>query len=194
MAAEELKLGYEHINVDLLKGEQRTPEHRARHPFGMVPVIEHDGRFLFESNAIMKYLARMSENSLYPRDNWEQAQVDQWTDYSTQHMGRYLTTVFVQKYIVQLFGGTTNESKVKEFSDLATAQLPAVEAQLKKNPYLAGDQFTLADIAMFSLTAFHSKIGVDFSQAPSFERWTKEVQARASVQTLLNTFELPFYR
>ena len=70
LTAEELSLSYDFISLDLTKGEHKTPEHMKRHPLGKVPVIEHDGRHLFESNSICRYLASIDNKKLYPEEIW----------------------------------------------------------------------------------------------------------------------------
>ena len=73
LAAEEMGANYEVVKVDLMKGETKTAAHLARHPFGKMPALEHNGKFLFESNAIMKYMASVTESALYPKDLYARA-------------------------------------------------------------------------------------------------------------------------
>ena len=75
--ADYLGLGYEWINVDIMQGENRTPDFLRINPQGQVPVIElGDGRCLAQSNAIIRYLARGT--ALLPEDPYLQAKVDEW--------------------------------------------------------------------------------------------------------------------
>jgi glutathione S-transferase len=146
-AAEELGLNYEHVKTDLTKGETRTPEHFARHPFGKVPVIEHDGRFLFESNAIVRYLAGMTESSLFPSEPWARGQVDQWSEYFAHHAGKAAFGIFFEENIAkQFFNREPDAAFVEETTKNLDEQLPVLEKHFATNTYAAGDDFTVADI------------------------------------------------
>ena len=65
LTAEELKLDYDYIQLSPANGEHKSPEHLQRHPLGEIPAIEHNGKMLFESNAICRYLAVLKESSLH---------------------------------------------------------------------------------------------------------------------------------
>jgi hypothetical protein len=78
---EELGVDYEFCFVDLAKGENRTDSFRRKTPAGRVPVLEHDGEFLFESGAICRYVAGVEHSPLFPADKLERARVDQWMTY-----------------------------------------------------------------------------------------------------------------
>jgi glutathione S-transferase len=177
--AEELKLNYEHVKTNLMKGETRTPEHMARHPFGKVPVIEHDGRFVFESNAIVRYLVNFSKSELYPAEVYEKAQTDQWLDYFTMQMGRWITNVWFEKEIApKYFNRASDEKIVTEFTSYINEQMPILNEQLRDKTYLTGNKFSIADIVAASLTMGYEKTGIDFSKYPHFTKWFKQVSSR----------------
>src|SRR4051812_20217541 len=90
LTAEELKINYEFVPLRPTKQEHKTSEHLKRHPLGKIPALEHDGRTMFESNAICRYLASFQPSSLYPQNAWERGQIDQWVDYVTHHVGRWI--------------------------------------------------------------------------------------------------------
>jgi glutathione S-transferase len=177
--AEELKLNYEHVKTDLTKGETRTPQHMARHPFGKVPVIEHDGRFVFESNAIVRYMANFSKSELYPADPFERAQTDQWLDYFTMQVGAWTTSIWFEKEIApKYFNRPTDAKAVAECTENMNEQMPILNEQLKNKTYLTGNKFSIADIVAASLTMGYEKTGIDFSKYPHFTKWFKNVSSR----------------
>jgi glutathione S-transferase len=113
-AAEEFGVDYEIVPVDLMKGETRTPEHMARHPFGKVPVIEHNGQFIFESNAIVRYLGSLSNSKAYPKDLLERAKADQWLEFFAHQVGRWTTNYWFENVIApKYFNETPNACKIK---------------------------------------------------------------------------------
>ncbi|KAJ7189189.1 glutathione S-transferase [Mycena filopes] len=73
----ELKIPFELVEVDIMKGEQRKPEHLARQPFGHVPYIDDDGFILYESRAICRSLAAKHESALLPTELEARAVVEQ---------------------------------------------------------------------------------------------------------------------
>src|SRR5262245_47137766 len=95
--ANALGLPYEFKRVNLLAGENKKEAHLKLHPAGKVPAIQDDDFVLFESNAIMKYLADKESSSLYPKDRRRRALVDQWIDFSTIHIGTAVARVFVNR-------------------------------------------------------------------------------------------------
>ena len=101
--AEELGLDYDYVHIDLRKGEHKTVEHIARHPLGKVPAIEIDGKPLFESNSICRFLAVNESSSLYEGDAYQLALIDQWADMMSHHAGRWLGVYYFQEFIVPRF-------------------------------------------------------------------------------------------
>ena len=190
MVAEELGLKYEVVPVDISKGEARTPEHMARHPFGKVPVLEHEGRHIFESNAIIRYMAGVAKSPLYPDDLYQRAVVDQWVDYFTLQVGRWTTSCWFETCIApKYFNRQPNEQTLRDAKEALLEAMPVVNAHLAKNPHLAGSQLTLADINAYALTQGWRDAGLNFTDFPEFLRWFDGVAARDGIKrawTLLN--------
>jgi glutathione S-transferase len=94
---EELGVDFEYCFIDLMKGETRTDDFRRMTPAGKVPVLEHDGEFLFESGPICRYVASVEKSPLYPADKLQRARVDQWMTFFTCHPGRWLTKLYFER-------------------------------------------------------------------------------------------------
>ena len=87
LVATHLELPVERIVVDLTKGEQKGPAHLARNPNGKLPVLDDGGFLLWESRAIMQYLAdAVPGQTIYPRDRQARADVDRWLFWCASHM------------------------------------------------------------------------------------------------------------
>ena len=102
--AEELGIRYEYVALDPTKGEHKSEEHLKRHPLGKTPTLDHDGRYLFESGAICRYLAAVEGSDLYPADPYGRALVGQWMDFFSCHLGRWLGTLLFERVMRERFG------------------------------------------------------------------------------------------
>lgn len=193
LAAEELSIAYQHINIDLPKREHKSPEYLQKHPFGMVPLLEDEGRYLWESNAIVRYLASVAETPLYPREAWQRGQVEQWLEFAAHEVGRYTTGIFFQKCVAsQVFKLPVNENKIQEFSGRLQNEMPILDKHLEKNPYLAGKQYSIADIVLFSLTSPYRVAGLELQKYTHFANWFQSIKDRPAVQKLIPKLPMPY--
>ena len=88
MLCEELAIPYSYETVDLMNGKQYTPEFQKLNPNSKVPVIDDDGFVLWESHAIMRYLAdKHQARAWYPSDAKARTQVEQWLDWNQTRLG-----------------------------------------------------------------------------------------------------------
>jgi glutathione S-transferase len=128
-------------------GKTREPAYLALNPNALVPTIDDDGFILWESNAILRYLAnKHGAAALYPAEPRRRADVDRWMDWQLSTMAPAMTPMFLQLYRTP---PDKRDNAVIEASRLKTAEAVRIlDAQLANRPYLAGDTFTLADIAM----------------------------------------------
>ena len=191
LTAEELGLQYQYHGLNPMKGEHKTPEHFKRHPLGKTPAIEHDGRPLFESNTICRYLASFQNSPLYPSapaQAWERAQIDQWVDYVTQHPGRWIGTYFFQEVVAKMIGEQTDTKAVKEAQEFLDQQLPVLEKQLDLSKYLAGSTATIADTVAFSYLTVSEITAFEFSKYPNLTRWYGEFKNRPSYARAMKHF------
>jgi glutathione S-transferase len=138
---------FEFSVVDFGKGEHKQPAHLARQPFGQVPAIQHDDFALYESRAICRYLDEVLPGArLIPGDAQHRAVVEQWISVESANF-----TPHAMKIIYQLVlgpaRGLTPDPKAVEAGRVALGHtITILEARLEKSPYLAGAEFTLADV------------------------------------------------
>ena len=158
---EQLGVEYEFVYVDLMKGENRTDSFRKMTPIGKVPVLEHDGKFLFESGAICRYVANREQSELYPAEPYERAKVDQWMDFFSCHLGRFLTTIYFERIIKPKANlGEPNDAACEEAANLAHQNLKAMERSLADAKYLAGETPSIAPL--FALAYIEQVRVIDF--------------------------------
>ena len=163
---------YQWLPIDILKGETQTAEFLAKNPNGKIPVLElEDGTFLWESNAILNFLADGSE--FLPTEPRLRTQVLQWQFFEQYSHEPY---VAVARFI-QLYQGMP-EARREEYEVCHVRGHKAfrvMEQQLQRTPYLVGEQYTLADIALYAYTHVAHEGGFDLSGYPAINAWLARV-------------------
>jgi glutathione S-transferase len=163
---------YEWIPVDILKGETRSPEFLAKNPNGKIPVLElEDGSFLWESNAILNYLGEGS--SFLPSEPRLRTHVLQWQFFEQYSHEPYVAVArFIQFYLDMPEERRTEHAKMLKEGYKA---LDVMEQQLARTPYLAGDQYSIADIALYAYTHVAHEGGFDLTRYPAIQKWIQRV-------------------
>ena len=176
---EELGVDYEYCFINLMKLENRTDEFRAMSASGKVPVLEHNGEFLFESGAICRYVASVEKSPLFPADKLQRARVDQWMTFFSCHPGRWLTKIYFEKVIKPVAGmGEPDLASCEEAEKFANQQLKIVEMWFENTEWLANDMFSIAEpFALAYLEQIHA-IGFSLDQHPRVKAWFERLEAR----------------
>lgn len=171
--AEALGADYEFIPVDFSKAEHKSPEHKRRHPLGKVPTLTHNGKSLFESNAICSYMARDSQSSLYPaKDIWKSSQVDQWLAFFTNHLGRWLATYWFETFAKTKYGfGTPNEKTRNEAKEFVVQQMPVINEHLANNTFFLKDDISIADYAAFAYFEHCEPSDISLDDFSALKEW-----------------------
>lgn len=163
---------YQWLPIDILKSETQTAEFLAKNPNGKIPVLElEDGTFLWESNAILNFLADGSE--FIPNEPRLRTQMLQWQFFEQYSHEPY---VAVARFI-QLYQGMP-EARREEYEVCHVRGHKAfrvMEQQLQRTPYLVGEQYTLADIALYAYTHVAHEGGFDLSGYPAINAWLARV-------------------
>ena len=167
-----LGLEYEWLPVDILKGETETPEFLAKNPNGKVPVVElEDGTCLWESNAILNYLADGSE--FLPSEARLRTQVLQWQFFEQYSHEPYIAVArFIQFYL------GLPEERLEEYRKLQKRgyrALTVMEQQLARTPYLVGEHYSIADVTLYAYTHVAHQGGFDLSGYPAIQAWLARV-------------------
>jgi glutathione S-transferase len=171
--------------IDLLAGDTQTAKFLAKNPNGKTPVVVfEDGRTLWESNAILQYLAQGTP--LWPNDTWQQAKALQWMFFEQYSHEPYIA---VARSIKRFFG--LPEARRAEYDAKQVGghkALAVMEQQLTHTPYLVGDTLTIADIALYAYTHVAHEGGFDLSTYPSIGAWLQRIEQSAhyaNMQTIL---------
>lgn len=176
-------LNYEYQKVDLTKGEQKTEAFLKINPVGKVPALKHNDFCMFESGAICRYIANTEKSSLYPQDNFKRAKADQWLDYFSNHLGRWLSTLFFEKSLKAKIGmGGPNSDKCEEALNFVNQQIVPVEKLLENSKYFGGEELSIADYVAFAYIEQCSAIDFDLSVYPNLNFWFKKMSQLDSVK------------
>jgi glutathione S-transferase len=189
--ARELSLDHERIDVGGAFGGVDTPEFLAMNPNGMIPVIEDglndsaDTRFvLWESNAIVRYLsARYGPGNLYPLELHERADADRWMDWQTTSYSPSMVDAFMQ--LVRTPEDQRDAERIERSRKAAERMSAILDAVLARQPYVAGQRFTMADIACGCATHRWLGLPLDRPARPNLERWMATLRDRRAAQEVL---------
>ncbi len=168
----QLAILFDWIEIDLLKSQSRTPEFLAKNANGKVPLLEvAPGQFLAESNAMLCYLA--DGTPYLPADKWRRAKVMEWLFFEQYSHEPYIATV--RWWVHYLKKQDEWREKIAEAMKKGYAALGVMESQLARTPFLAGAQFTIADIALYAYTHVAHQGGYDLARFPAIGAWLSRV-------------------
>ena len=171
----QLGIPFEVEEVDLMTGATRTPEFKAKNANSRVPIVELEpGVFLAESNAIISYFAEGT--SLVPADKLERARMLQWMFFEQYSHEPY---VAVARAWISFFGIPQGKAReLEERIQKGYAALDVMEGELKQRPFFAGNQYSLADVALYAYTHVAGEGRFDLSRYRAIPAWFERVQAQ----------------
>jgi len=187
---EELGVPYSVVPVNIGRGDQFTPEFLRMNPNHRMPVLVDNAPAdksggggapiaIFESGAIMQYLAEKHGRFL-PADTRGRSEVMQWVFWQMANQGSKLGECGHFRRL----GDTKGDQSyaVRRFTDEANRLYGVLNTALHSRRYLAGDDYTIADMICFPWTVNWKGQGQDIAEFPYFARWHNELAARAAVQ------------
>lgn len=169
-----LKIEHEWIDVNILQDETKTETFLAKNPNGKIPVLElTSGKCLWESNAILNYLAY--ETPYLPSDPWKRANVLKWQFFEQYSHEPYIA---VARFIAKYLG--LPETRREEFEAKQVGghkALAVMEEQLQETPFLVNDTLTIADISLYAYTHVAHEGGFELSAYPAIESWLLRISS-----------------
>ncbi len=171
----EMGIGYAWQEVDILAGDTRTPEFLAMNTNGKIPLLAlPDGRFLAESNAILCYLAEGSD--FFSGDAYARAEILQWMFFEQYSHEPNIAT---SRFIIQYLGSPPEKQAALEEKRAAGYKaLDVMEQQLLGHNYFNGDEFSIADVALFAYTHVADEGGFDLGPYAAVRDWIGRVKGR----------------
>jgi glutathione S-transferase len=178
LVAAHLDVPLERIVVDLPKGEQRQAPHLTRNPNGRVPVLEDDGFVLWESRAIMQYLAEKTPGqTLLPTDARGRADVIRWLFWCAAHMAPANTVLVFENFVKAVTGrGPADPAEVARGEALVAQYAPVLDAHLAGKTWVAQDRLTLADYSLAASFALAGPARLPIGAYANLGAWLGRVQ------------------
>jgi GST-like protein len=185
------EIGYEYkvVNIDLHKGEQFKPEFKKISPFSKIPVIidEDNNKNIFESGAILMYLAEQSGKFYDIKDRLE---INQWL---MAQMG-YVGPMLGQHHQFHHYNPGKSQFGEERYFKISKRIYEELEERLSKSRFLAGENYTIADIGTFPWIARHEWHDIGLKNYKNLTRWYVEISEREAVKKgfkFMNKDEVP---
>ena len=170
----QLAIPYELVEMDITRGETRTPAFLAKNPNGRIPLLElDDGRLLAESGAILCYFAEGTR--FLPADPWERAQVLQWMFFEQYSHEPYIA---VARAWLHLFGmDEERKRQLPQKQKLGYDALGVMERHLGEREFFVCTQPSIADIALYAYTHVADEGGFELARFPAVLRWLERIRS-----------------
>jgi GST-like protein len=180
---EEVEQSYNIIPVDIGAGDQFKPEFLKISPNNRMPaIVDHDGSggqpySLFESGAILMYLAEKTAK-LMPSDTNGRYSVIQWLMFQMANVGPLLG----QNHHFRHYAPEKIPYAIDRYTNEARRLYGVIDKRLAENAYLAGDDYSIADVATFPWLRSHERQGQDLNEFPDLKRWYEIIKMRPAVR------------
>ena len=181
---DEMAVPYERIDAGMTFGVVDTPAYRKLNPNGLVPTIEDDGFVLWESNAIVRYLAaKHAAGGIWPDDLRARAEADKWMDWSNTTFWPAMRALFMGLIRTP---ADRRDPQALEDSRLKTAEvLGIVDAHLASRAHLAGDVFTMGDIVLGCGIWRWMAMPIERPDLPNVQRWFDTLARRPAYRKVV---------
>ena len=184
---EEVNLPYNVVPVDIAAGDQYEPEFLKISPNNKMPaIIDPEGPdgapiTLFESGAILIYLADKTER-FFPQTPRERYVVLQWLMFQMGHVGPMLG----QAHHFRQYAPEKIPYAVERYTNEAARLYRVIDRRLAETTFIAGDEYTIADMAIFPWLRSHENQGQSLDDYPSLKRWYEGMEARPAIRRALD--------
>ena len=182
LAFAQLRVPHKLVELDILKGETRTPDFLAKNPNGRVPLLEvAPGRYLAESNAILWYVG--DGTRLVPDDPIRRAEALQWMFFEQHSLEPNLGTA--RFWLTMVKGGRELQSHgLDDWMEKGYEALGVMEKHLQSYRFFVDDRYTIADIALYAYTHVAHESDYDLTTFPQIRAWLKRVAAEPGHVTM----------
>lgn len=181
----ELGVDCELVSVDMMQGEHKSPPFLAKNPNGKIPVLEDNGFLVWESNAILCYLAAQKpESGLLLTDPKGMAMMQQWLQWHATSLSPSTTDVMMQTIYARMMGREKDDEKYDAGIKNVRRDLGVLETSLAGKEFLCG-KLTIADFAIVSSLQLRAPMGLELEDFPNVQRWVERMESRESVRKSL---------
>lgn len=178
----ELAIAHERIDAGGTFGRLDTAEFAAMNPNRLVPVIDDDGFVMWESNAIVRYLAdRYGRGKLSPEGRHAHARCDQWMDWSVNEIYRDIIGICFLG-LIRTAAKDRDAAGIGAAAKRAGEKLRALDGHINGRTFINGDQLTIADIAVGTLMYRYFSLPIERPKLPNLESWYGRLASRTPYQ------------
>jgi glutathione S-transferase len=180
LTAYHLGLDPELVVVDLSSGEHKTPEYLGLNPNGRVPLLVDAGFHLWESHAIMQYLAdRSPEQDIYPRDVSARADVNRWLFWSASHFAPACAFIIRERVSKKIVAGSSapDPREIARGEALLPAAALVLDRHLAGKQWIAQDRLSLADFAVAAPLMHTSAARLPVTEFENLQAWFARVRS-----------------
>ena len=182
---DEIGLAHERIDAGGAFGGTKTPEYLAMNPNSLVPTIDEDGFILYESNAIVRYLAaKHSPDRLWPTDLRKRADVDRWMDWNSATFIPAMRDAFWQ--LVRTPEPQRDLAAVEKSRTEGEKAAAILDAHLASHRYMTDSGFTTADIVVGCAAHRWLLLPIARERRPNLQRWYDEVRSRPGARQVVS--------
>lgn len=191
--ANHIGIDYEFVFCDLTKGAQKSPEFTALNLNQRMPVLEEDGWCLWESNAIVQYLAtKKPESGLLPKDERARADVSRWMFWESAHWDQACAVLVFERFVKGFFGGGGPDEKEVEKGIQAFHRAGAVlDGHLKGRRFLCSDTLSVADFSVGSALIMSDAASFPLENYKEIARWYAQLTALPAWQKTREMGQFP---
>jgi glutathione S-transferase len=184
-AAEELGLKYQRVDAGMQFGVVKTPEYMKLNPNSLVPTMEDDGFVLWESHAIVRYLAaKHGAGTLWPDDPRVRADADRWMDWTHSFSREFQRPVFWP--LVRTPPEKRDLKAIEEACRKCGELLAIPDQNLSKKSYLAGSGFTMGDIPLGCHVQLWMRLPIERPLHAHLEAWFNRLCGRAAFKKIVD--------
>lgn len=169
---------YDWVSIDIMSGESRTEDFLALSTAGQVPVLRlPDDTVIEQSNAILFYIAEQASSSLIPTNAVMKAQMLAWMFWEQYS---HETAIAVRRFR-KAYQNLPEDQIEAHLFPKGYAALDRMENQLQGQPWIVGDDMTLADIALVAYTRVAHEGGFDLAKYPNIRGWISHVEEQLNI-------------
>lgn len=180
---EEAGVAYEQDPLSMREGQHKSPEYLAINPNGKVPTLVDNGLVIWESMAITQYLADKYKPELIPDTPEQRSQVNQWSYWSIVDLQPPLIDILIQTQFVP--EKRRNLALLEKAQTIIPSRLQMLDDQLKKVPFVTGDDFTIADLNVASVVGICQMVKIDLKPYAGITLWLEKISQRPGFQKFL---------
>jgi glutathione S-transferase len=183
-AAEELGVKYERVDAGMQHGVVNTPEYKKMNPNSLVPTIQDDGFVLWESHAIVRYLAaKHGAGTLWPSDLKQRADADRWMDWAYTFQANFRAVFWG---LVRTPPEKRDAKAIEEARKKCAELLAIPDAALADRPFLGGNALTIGDIPLGCHVQLWMRLPIERPQHAHLQRWFERLCSRPAYRKIVD--------